>query len=234
MEQKNKAASELEPPKRHMEEGLASAHSLPSFYHGPDQKSMLDNYFTEIRERVPAIDAARFYGMEFSRDGKKALCPFHNDRHPSLSFYRGGFKCFACGASGSSLDLTMQLHNLDLKGAAARLNADFNLGLDRTPTAAERDAARRVQDARRMFMEWRDQMLNRLDAAIRTANLADEANPTDAEALAIRYRETLIYWSDILLHAPLDEQMQVFRDRKEIEAICNKILNNTPTKSKTA
>ena len=234
MEQKNKAASELEPPKRHMEEGLASAHSFPSFYHGPAQKSMLDNYFTEIRERVHAIDAARRYGMQFDRSGKKALCPFHDDQHPSLSFYKNGFKCFACGASGSSLDLTMKLFSLDLKGAAARLNADFNLGLDWTPTAAERDAARKVQDARKLFTDWRERTLNTLDKAIRTANLADAGSPTDAEALAIRHRETLIYWADILLHAPLDEQMKIFRDRKEIEAICNKILNNTPTKSKTA
>ncbi len=191
------------------------------------------NVFTEIRERVTAEDAGRFYGMEFSRDGKKALCPFHNDQHPSLSFYRGGFKCFACGASGSSLDLTMQLLNLDLKGAAARLNEDFHLGLDREPTAAERDAARKVQEARKLFSDWKEKTLNELDAAIRVANLADPADMTDAEALAVRHREHLEHIADILLHSPLSEQMEVFRQRKEIETLCKSMLN-LPTKSKTA
>lgn len=209
------------------------AHSLSVSYHGPAQKSISDNYFTEIRERVPAIDAAHHYGLQFDRSGKKALCPFHDDRHPSLSFYRGGFRCFACGASGSSLDLTMKILGLDLKGAAARLNEDFHLGLDHEPTAAERDAARKVQDARRLFTDWREQMLNQLDAAIRVANLADPADMTDAEALAVRHREHLEHIADILLHSPLSEQMEVFRQRKEIETLC-KSMSNLPTKSKTA
>ena len=38
---------------------------------------------------------------------------------------------------------------------------------------------------------------------------------SDAEALAVRYREHFEYVADILLHAPLDEQMRVFRERKE-------------------
>lgn len=34
-----------------------------------------------------------------------ALCPFHNDKKPSLSVHiqKGCFQCFACGASGKSI-----------------------------------------------------------------------------------------------------------------------------------
>lgn len=234
MEQKNKAASELEPPKRQIEEGLVGAHSLSVSYHAPAQKSIPDNYFTEIRERVPAIDAAHHYGLQFDRSGKKALCPFHNDRHPSLSFYKTGFRCFACGASGSSIDLTMKVLGLDLKGAAARLNDDFHLNLDNHSTAAERDAARKVQDARKLFNNWREKVLNDLDAAIRVANRADPADMTDAEALAVRHRETFLYWSDVLQHGDLEEQMQIFRSREEVQRLCQMTSHSTPTKSKTA
>ena len=102
------------------------------------------------------------------------------------------------------------------------------------PTAAERESARRVTDARKLFTEWREQMLNQLDAAIRAANTADMENPSEAEALAIRYKETFESWADILLHRPLDEQMQIFRERKGVERLCRMTLQNTPTKSKTA
>lgn len=234
MPSKSNAAPELELPKRQGQEGLVGAHSLCVSYHGPAQKSIPDNYFTEIRERVPAIDAAHHFGLQFDRSGRKALCPFHDDRHPSLSFYKTGFRCFACGASGSSLDLTMQLLNLDLKGAAARLNEDFHLGLDREPTAAERDAARKIQNARKMFNDWKERMLNQLDAAIRVANLADPADMTDAEALAVRHRETFLYWSDVLQHGDLEEQMQIFRSREEVQRLCQMTSHSTPTKSKTA
>jgi len=35
----------------------------------------------------------------------KVVCPFHDDRNPSLHVYEdGGFKCFGCGVAGDVLD----------------------------------------------------------------------------------------------------------------------------------
>ena len=41
----------------------------------------------------------------------KALCPFHDDRHPSLSFRvsKNTFRCFVCGASGGPIDFGLQM-----------------------------------------------------------------------------------------------------------------------------
>ena len=47
----------------------------------------------------------------------KALCPFHEDRHPSLHFKNNRFKCFACGASGDVIDLVMRYMNISFKEA---------------------------------------------------------------------------------------------------------------------
>ena len=49
----------------------------------------------------------------------KALCPFHDDRHPSLSFRvsKNTFRCFVCGASGGTIDLVMKYLNKDFKDA---------------------------------------------------------------------------------------------------------------------
>jgi hypothetical protein len=43
----------------------------------------------------------------------KALCPFHDDHHASLSFSvrRNTFRCFVCGASGGPIDLVMKYLN---------------------------------------------------------------------------------------------------------------------------
>ena len=40
----------------------------------------------------------------------KALCPFHDDHHASLSFSvrRNSYRCFVCGASGGPIDLVMK------------------------------------------------------------------------------------------------------------------------------
>ena len=39
--------------------------------------------FEIVKENVDLQEAAELYGIDVNRYGK-ALCPFHNDRHPSL------------------------------------------------------------------------------------------------------------------------------------------------------
>ena len=137
------------------------------------------------------------------------------------------------------IDFVGRLFHLDPLGAVRRLDQDFHLDLPvgRPPTAAEREAARRrrhANEAKKLFVEWRDQMLLQINAAIRKANTADSENVTESEAMAIRYRETLEFWGDQLSGGGIAEQMEIFRDREEVERLCRTILNSMPTKSQAA
>lgn len=60
-----------------------------------------------------------------------ALCPFHNDRHPSLLVADDHYHCFACGAHGDVIDMTANLFGLSLYDAARKLAADFHLAPDK-------------------------------------------------------------------------------------------------------
>ena len=66
---------------------------------------------------TPIEDVAKRLGIEVGRH--KALCPFHQDRHPSLHFdiKRNRYKCFSCGASGDVIDLVMRYMNVSFKEA---------------------------------------------------------------------------------------------------------------------
>ena len=196
--------------------------------------------FRRCREAVSAKDAARHYGLRIDRSGR-ALCPFHDDHRPSMSFHKGRFQCWSCGASGNAIDMTMKLLGVDALSAARRLDADFHLGLplDRPLSAAERaQAARRekVEDTRRRFDEWRNSMLRDLCAAFRVGHVALKSGRelTDAEALAVMWMAALEYWENMLESKELSDQMQVFRDRQGVEKLCKTILNNTPRKSSVA
>ena len=70
----------------------------------------------EIRA-MPIEEVAAKLGIEVGRH--KALCPFHQDRHPSLHFdiKRNRYKCFSCGASGNVIDLVMRYMNVGFKEA---------------------------------------------------------------------------------------------------------------------
>lgn len=109
----------------------------------------------EIKERVPMVEAAAFYGFHPSRHGY-ICCPFHNEKTGSLKIYSGGksgWHCFGCGRGGSVIDFVMELFGIGFREACLRLNEEFHLGLsDRKPSRAEVSAllrARQEAEARR-------------------------------------------------------------------------------------
>lgn len=53
------------------------------------------------------------------------LCPFHNDTSPSCRLYEHNYHCFACGAHGDIIDLTMKLQNIDFKQAVLLIRNYF-------------------------------------------------------------------------------------------------------------
>ena len=59
----------------------------------------------------------------------KALCPFHDDHHASLSFSvrRNSYRCFVCGASGGTIDLVMRYLNKDFLDACRWLADENNI-----------------------------------------------------------------------------------------------------------
>ena len=87
--------------------------------------------FDAIRDRVSARDAAEMYGLTFGRNGR-ALCPWHDDTRPDLTFYpdTGLCYCHACHSGGDAVALTARLFNLSQIEAARKVNSDFDLRLD--------------------------------------------------------------------------------------------------------
>ena len=79
------------------------------------------NELQKLRE-LPIEGVAERLGLRVVRH--KALCPFHADNHPSLSFKvsKNTYRCFVCGASGGPIDLVMKHLNLDFKAACRWLN----------------------------------------------------------------------------------------------------------------
>lgn len=191
----------------------------------------MNDLFSEIKNALEMVEVVSFYDGPPNRSGF-INCPFHKDKTPSCKIYQQRFRCFGCGAAGDQVDFVARLLGLSSLDAAKRLNEDFRLGLDlNAPPDPDRVRAR---EAKRLFDEWRHKILNQIDAAIRTANLADFSQLSDGEALALVYREPLEAWADVLMHGNLSEQMGVFRDRREVERLCKTISCNMPPRSKTA
>ena len=99
------------------------------------------NLFEIVKYGVSCREAAERYGVEVNHHGM-ALCPFHNDRHPSLYVADDHYYCFACGEHGDVIDFVSKLFRLSLYDAAQKLAADFRLTPDKPPSAAALHAKR--------------------------------------------------------------------------------------------
>ena len=105
--------------------------------------------FEIVKYGVSCREAAERYGVEVNHYGM-ALCPFHNDRHPSLYVADDHYHCFACGEHGDVIDFVSKLFRLSLYDAAQQLAADFHLTPDKPPSAAALHAKRVQTEAQQL------------------------------------------------------------------------------------
>ena len=109
------------------------------------------NCFQNVKYGVSCREAAEQYGVEVNHYGM-ALCPFHNDRHPSLYVADDHYYCFACGEHGDVIDFAAKRFGLPLYDAAQKLAADFHLTPDKPPSAAALHA-KRIQAEAQLLRE---------------------------------------------------------------------------------
>ncbi len=82
----------------------------------------MDKFELQKLRDLPIEGVAERLGLEIRQH--KALCPFHNDHHPSLSFNvrRNTYRCFVCDAHGGTIDLVMRTLHKDFKEACLWLS----------------------------------------------------------------------------------------------------------------
>ena len=124
---------------------------------------------------LPIEGVAERLGLRVVRH--KALCPFHDDHHASLSFKvsKNTWRCFVCGASGGTIDLVMRHLGMSFLEACRWLADEHNVILTEYQPKEEKppkpfDASRYSryferpwlnEEARRFLFEER-----RLDARV--------------------------------------------------------------------
>ena len=90
----------------------------------------MDKFELQKLRDLPIEGVAERLGLRVSRH--KALCPFHDDHHASLSFKvsKNTFRCFVCDAKGGTIDLVMRFLNKDFREACRWLADEHNIILD--------------------------------------------------------------------------------------------------------
>ena len=86
-----------------------------------------------VREQTPIADIVGEHVQLKNAGGGnlKGICPFHDEKSPSLSVSpgRGLFHCFGCSAGGDVIKFVMDIEHLDFTDAVERLAARANITL---------------------------------------------------------------------------------------------------------
>ena len=177
------------------------------------------NLFEIVKYGVSCREAAERYGVEVNHYGM-ALCPFHNDRHPSLYVADDHYHCFACGEHGDVIDFVSKLFQLSLYDAARKLMADFHLSPDKPPSAAALHAKRIQTEAQQLrenerlcFSVLYDYARVLRNWKVRYAPLTQDEPLHERFIEACRSLDQTEYYLDILCAGDSYERAEVIRQQ---------------------
>lgn len=134
--------------------GLPSPAPLVDLYRAstkPPKERIPDVVVEAVKREAAAriLDVVgRRVGGGLKKQGKDhvGLCPFHDDKHPSLRVSSDGWFCHPCGFGGSAVDFVMKADNVDFVEAIRRLAGDLGVPLEPRPAKPEVAATYRYTD----------------------------------------------------------------------------------------
>lgn len=169
---------------------------------------------------VSMPDVARFYGLQINRSGM-ALCPFHEEKTPSLKIYDDHYYCFGCGVSGDCTGFVARLFDIPQKEAAKKISYDFGLRLfdDREIAVpinerlrAENDYHRWVRNASLTVSEYLTK-LTMWRKQYSPNNQGESLHPLFVES--ITRTDHMEYLSDVLTYGSEKEKRQLYESCHE-------------------
>lgn len=95
------------------------------------ERTKLEHFDTLRLNAISITEVARRLGCNLTRKGVRQVtnCPWHDDKHPSLTFYDDNQEsrcyCFSCGKGGGVIDFTMQHEGWTFQEACRWLSSEF-------------------------------------------------------------------------------------------------------------
>lgn len=182
---------------------------------------MYDSLIKQVKASVDIIDVAKKYGINVNRNNK-ALCCFHSEKTPSLSFHKEKqiYKCFSCGKGGDVISLVSELLNINALESAKQLNQIFGLGVDfKKPTPNfELNKYKQIQEAKERFYKWYNETLQILCDYLHSLKGIEK----------LQQQEIVEYYIDLLIYGTEEDWLWL---KKTEERWCKKIERELRTRN---
>ena len=106
------------------------------------QVSSFEELISLIKDRLDIVDVvSQFVPLKKSGANYWGLCPFHNDKKPSMSVSpsKGIYKCFSCGAGGDALNFLVKIQNKEYKEVIFELAEKYGLELPKKFSGSDKN-----------------------------------------------------------------------------------------------
>lgn len=174
------------------------------------------------------IDFKVYYGKlipDFSPNGRtevSCLCPFHDDKSPSLSvnIETGLWHCFACGEGGNAVDFIMKRDGCDFKEALDRIKREH--GPTDAPEAQPKKKPSQAKDPKFVSSHAIDLMHSQLMKNPEALQMLRERYGLDEEIIKA-YR---IGWQNEKILIPFEqgEDKWTWKEHKGVQSRGNKAI----------
>lgn len=194
------------------------------------------NIFAQIKNVLDITEVAENYGINVI-NGKYALCPFHNDTHPSMSFKGDICTCFVCNETFDCISLVSKLFHLTPIESIKKLNRDFGLNFA-IGQPMNKENIRQINaenELLQLFDKWEKKAFIILTDYLHLLNhWKQQYVPTKEEFMNNQISEKYVeachkidyieYLTDVFLYGNYKDKVSFYNThRKEVEKIGNKI-----------
>lgn len=179
--------------------------------------------FSTVKQSVTMEAVAERYGLTVNRG--KALCPFHNDTHPSLFIRKDFFYCFVCNAGGDQISFVSKMFDLSPMNAAKRICSDFGIPYQGSKGTAYQIASRSKElEHMKQFSLWEEAYIPVILRVYRNISkvLNDHIGIEGTEDLmtALQIYSRIGYFANILTFGSKQEKEELYKNcRKEIDQL---------------
>ena len=137
-----------------------------------------------IKDRLDIVDVvSQHVVLKKSGANYWGLCPFHNDKKPSMSVSptKGIYKCFSCGAGGDALNFLVKIQNKEYKDVIFELAEKFGLELPKKFQSSKETKSQRaemIKACRKAALFYNEQIksgedFNKAITILRKRNITD-------------------------------------------------------------
>lgn len=153
-----------------------------------------------VRREAKCVDVIdKIIGISDPRSRPpKALCPFHDDTHPSLYCYPNKYRCFVCHSTGDSIQFVQNYFRIDFKQALQYLYYEFLKYPRGKEGAAELGALRVVPTVIPQMIEHYPTLDERIEKCETALPFRDFAVFLIADRIGPDLRDTLVFDAKIV------------------------------------